>query len=85
MHLGAADAVAQRRLRPLACAGQHADVVLPGSLHEEDEGTVATLEGRVVKINEAVPPPGEARRDWEIVCDLARRLDLTGTPPGLDR
>ena len=53
----------------------HADIVLPGSLHEEDEGTVTTLEGRVVKINQAIPPPGEARRDWEIVCDLARRLD----------
>ena len=52
----------------------HADVVLPGSLHEEDEGTVTTLEGRVVKINEAIPPPGEARRDWEIICDLAARL-----------
>jgi assimilatory nitrate reductase catalytic subunit len=53
---------------------QHADIVLAGSLHEEDEGTVTTLEGRVVKINEAVPPPGEARRDWEIICDLADRL-----------
>jgi assimilatory nitrate reductase catalytic subunit len=53
----------------------HADVVLPGSLHEEDEGTVTTLEGRVVKINEAIPPPGQARRDWEIICDLARRLE----------
>ena len=52
----------------------HADVVLPGSLHEEDEGTVTTLEGRVVKINEAIPPPGGARRDWEIICDLAARL-----------
>lgn len=53
---------------------RHADVVLPGSLHEEEEGTVTTLEGRVVKINEAVPPPGNARRDTEILLDLARRL-----------
>jgi assimilatory nitrate reductase catalytic subunit len=53
---------------------QHADIVLAGSLHEEDEGTNTTLEGRVVKINPAVPPPGNARLDWEIVCDLARRL-----------
>jgi assimilatory nitrate reductase catalytic subunit len=52
----------------------HADMVLAGSLHEEDEGTVTTLEGRVVKINQVIPPPGNARRDWEIVCDLARRL-----------
>ncbi len=59
----------------LSETAHHADIFLPGSLHEEDEGTVTTLEGRVVKINEAVPPPGNARRDWEIVCDLADRLD----------
>ncbi len=52
----------------------HADVVLPGSLHEEDEGTSTTVEGRVVKINAAVRPPGNARRDWEILLDIARRL-----------
>jgi assimilatory nitrate reductase catalytic subunit len=51
-----------------------ADVVLPGSLHEEDDGIVTTAEGRVVKINAAVPPPGRARHDLDIVCDLARRL-----------
>ncbi|MFP3881950.1 MAG: molybdopterin oxidoreductase family protein [Actinomycetota bacterium] len=55
--------------------GHHADLVLPGSLHEEDEGTVTTLEGRVVKINAAKPPPGNARLDWEILLDIARRLD----------
>jgi assimilatory nitrate reductase catalytic subunit len=58
----------------LSETGHHADLILPGSLHEEDEGTVTTLEGRVVKINEAKPPPGNARRDWEIICDIARRL-----------
>jgi assimilatory nitrate reductase catalytic subunit len=51
-----------------------ADIVLPGNVWAEDEGTVTTLEGRVVKYNKAVEPPGEARRDWEIVCELARRL-----------
>jgi assimilatory nitrate reductase catalytic subunit len=51
-----------------------ADVVLPGTVWCEDEGTTTNLEGRVIKINRAVDPPGEARRDWEILCDLARRL-----------
>jgi assimilatory nitrate reductase catalytic subunit len=37
---------------------RHADLVLPGSLHEEDEGTVTTGEGRVVRIRKAVDPPG---------------------------
>jgi assimilatory nitrate reductase catalytic subunit len=58
---------------------QHADVILPGSLQEEDEGTVTQVEGRVIKINRAVPCPGEARRDWEIIQDLAKAL---GRPKG---
>ena len=58
----------------LSETAQHADVVLPGSLHEEDEGTSTTGEGRIVKINQAVDPPGEARRDWQILVDLAARL-----------
>jgi assimilatory nitrate reductase catalytic subunit len=52
----------------------HADVVLPGSLHEEDEGIVATAEGRVIKINQAIDCPGEAHQDWRIIQDIARKL-----------
>lgn len=55
----------------LSETAQHADVVLAGSLHEEDEGTVTTAEGRVVKVNRAVDPPGEARLDWQIIRDIA--------------
>jgi assimilatory nitrate reductase catalytic subunit len=51
-----------------------ADVVLAGSLQEEDEGVVANVEGRVLHIQKAVNPPGNARVDWEIYCDLASRL-----------
>ena len=53
---------------------RYADVVLPGSLHEEDEGTVTQIEGRVIKINKAVECPGEAREDWRIVQDIAKAL-----------
>jgi assimilatory nitrate reductase catalytic subunit len=58
----------------LSETARHADVVLAGSLHEEDDGTVTTGEARVVRIRQAVPPPGQARRDWQIVVELARRL-----------
>jgi assimilatory nitrate reductase catalytic subunit len=51
-----------------------ADVVLPGSVWCEDEGTTTNLEGRVVKINKAADPPGEARQDVWIITELARRL-----------
>ena len=61
---------------------RHADVVLPGSLHEEDEGTVTQTEGRVIKINKAVDCPGDARQDWRIIQDIAAgaRPARTGSP-----
>ncbi|UGU14617.1 molybdopterin oxidoreductase family protein [Sinomicrobium kalidii] len=58
----------------LSETARHADIVMAGSLHEEEEGTVTTAEGRVVKINEAVTPPAGARRDGEILMELADRL-----------
>jgi assimilatory nitrate reductase catalytic subunit len=57
----------------------HADVVLPGSLQEEDEGTVTQVEGRVIKINKAIDAPGDAREDWRIIQDIAHAL---GRPHG---
>lgn len=59
----------------LSETAHHADVVLAGSLQEEEEGIVCTGEGRVVKINKAVNPPGNARGDARIIVDLAHRLN----------
>lgn len=58
----------------LSETAERADVVLPGGVWCEDEGTTTNLEGRVIKINRAVAPPGEALPDWQIVVELARRL-----------
>jgi assimilatory nitrate reductase catalytic subunit len=58
----------------LSETAQHADVVFAGSLHEEDEGVACSAEGRVIKIAKAVDPPGNAREDWRVYVDLARRL-----------
>ncbi|HRI72353.1 MAG TPA: molybdopterin-dependent oxidoreductase, partial [Polyangium sp.] len=53
---------------------RHADVVLAGSLMEEDEGTTTNVEGRVILHRKVVEAPGEARQDWKILKDLASRL-----------
>lgn len=53
---------------------RHANIIMPGSLHEEDEGTSTSAEGRVIRIQKAVNPPGEAKVDWEILLEIARRL-----------
>jgi assimilatory nitrate reductase catalytic subunit len=58
----------------LSETARFADVVLPGSQHEEDEGTVCSTEGRVIKINPAVSPPGDAKQDWKILQDIAEAL-----------
>src|SRR5262245_43039466 len=58
----------------LSETAHHADVVLAGSLQEEEEGVACNGEGRVIHIQQAVTPPGEARLDSQIICDLARRL-----------
>ncbi len=51
-----------------------ADVILPAEGFAEKDGTVTNLEGRVQKVNNIVPGPGQARPDWSIVDDLARRM-----------
>ncbi len=53
----------------------YADVLLPASSWGEKEGTVTNSERRITRLASAVPPPGEARHDWDIVVDFARRLE----------
>ncbi len=51
-----------------------ADVVLPALVVAEKDGTVSNIEGRVQRVHAAVPGPGEAHGDWEIMCALSQRL-----------
>lgn len=51
-----------------------ADLVLPVTSYLENAGTLTNLEGRVLLREAARPAPGEARHDWEILCELAERL-----------
>ena len=54
-----------------------ADVVLPASVAwAESEGTVTSSERRVQRVRPAVPPPGQARHDIDIIADMARRLGV---------
>jgi assimilatory nitrate reductase catalytic subunit len=51
-----------------------ADILLPASSWGEKEGTVTNSERRISHVRPAIPAPGEARADWEIVVDFGRRL-----------
>lgn len=53
---------------------QLAGYVLPSASWAEKQGTFTNTERRVQVIRKAVDPPGKARKDWEIICDLASRM-----------
>ena len=54
-----------------------ADVVLPSCCFAEKEGTFTNTERRVQRVRKAVEPPGDARGDWEIICEISTRLGYT--------
>jgi assimilatory nitrate reductase catalytic subunit len=55
---------------------EYADLMLPAAMWGEKEGTYTNTERRVGKVNRAVPPPGEARADFDIFLDLAGVLGV---------
>jgi formate dehydrogenase major subunit len=57
----------------------HADVVLPASAWPEKDGTVTNTNRQVQLGRRALPMPGEARQDWWIIQEIARRMGLGWT------
>ena len=55
-----------------------AHVVLPASSFAEGEGSFTNTERRVQQVRPAIAPLGGSRPDWQIVCQVARRLGARG-------
>jgi assimilatory nitrate reductase catalytic subunit len=58
----------------LSESAELADVVLPSTVWVEDNGTMTNVEGRVLRVKGVDRTPGETKRDWKIICELAERL-----------
>jgi len=56
----------------------YAHVVLPAASFAEKTGTFINTEGKVQRIRKALEPPGNSRPDWEILCELAKKLGNKG-------
>ncbi len=56
---------------------QLADVVLPSACFAEKDGTFSNTERRVQRIRKAVEAPGEAKADWQIISELATKMNYT--------
>jgi formate dehydrogenase alpha subunit len=51
-----------------------ADVVLPGVSFAEKDGTITNTERRVQRIRKAIEPIGEAKPEWQMICELAQKM-----------
>jgi len=51
-----------------------ADVVLPSACFAEKDGTFTNTERRVQRIRKAVPAPGQAKADWQIISGLSTKM-----------
>lgn len=57
---------------------KEADVIFPAASFAEKDGTFTSCERRVQRVRAAIPPPGEARPDWRMLGELARRMGKSG-------
>jgi formate dehydrogenase alpha subunit len=53
----------------------YADVFLPATSWAEKDGTFTNTDRRVQRVRKAIEPRGQSRADWEIICDLAKRVE----------
>jgi formate dehydrogenase alpha subunit len=51
-----------------------ADVVLPAASFAEKDGTFSNTERRVSRVRQAIPQVGQAKPDWQIICEIAGHL-----------
>ncbi len=56
-------------------SGAFADVFLPATSWAEKDGTFTNTDRRVQRVRKALEPRGQARPDWQILCDLAGRIE----------
>jgi formate dehydrogenase alpha subunit len=55
--------------------GELADVILPAVSFAEKDGTFTNTDRRVQRCRAALPPLGDSRPDWQILCDLGQRIE----------
>ena len=59
----------------------YADVVLPAASWGEKSGTVTNSERRISRVRAAIDAPGDARPDWWIANEIARRIEARLSKP----
>jgi assimilatory nitrate reductase catalytic subunit len=60
---------------------RYADLLLPATTWGEKDGTVTNSERRISRVRAAIDAPGQARHDWRIAVDVARRIEARRSSP----
>ena len=69
----------------LSETAEYADVVLPSTCFAEKDGTFTNTERRIQRVRKAVEPPGKAREDWRILCEIATKTGYPMAYDGVDK
>lgn len=62
----------------LSDTAEYADVILPSASFAEKDGTFTNTERRVERIRKVIDPPGVAKADWQILCEVAKKMGYKG-------
>jgi len=57
---------------------EYADVILPATTFAEKEGTFTNSERRIQRVRKVIKNVGDSRNDWEIICNIAKRMKQKG-------
>lgn len=55
-----------------------ADLVLPGASFAEKDGTFANADRRVQRVRQAIKPVGKSKPDWQIIAEIAQKMEMDG-------
>lgn len=72
--LAAADLVVTQDVYADTATNRYADIVLPAALWAESEGVMVNSERTLTLMRQAVPPAGQARPDWQLICQVAEAM-----------
>ncbi|MGE2730441.1 molybdopterin-dependent oxidoreductase [Mycolicibacterium vaccae] len=72
--LQTAELVVTQDLYPDTATNRFADIVLPAALWTESDAVMVNSERTLTLSQQCTAPPGQARPDWQLICDMAARL-----------
>lgn len=72
--LEAAELVITQDAYECAATNRYADIALPAALWAEADAVMVNSERNLTLLQAAIPAAGQARPDWQLICDVAKHL-----------